>query len=215
MDEFRAECAAVEAVWLATVAAEDGPLPGSRLAALVTPQGWCGHVEPADGQPANAVLDAAIAIAGAYDLPAGAITVRRDGEHAAFVWAYPTAGGGDYQRAWPHPALDGSEYVDIQRERRGGNSLLDLVRLTTWARAYQQSWASQCAGEPVEMGQLVRRYTRLRAGILDLLARTPAEQIRDLLLQVGVSREALPEDVATAVGYPSGQDLTIPIARSG
>lgn len=214
MDEFRVERAAIEAVWLATVAAEDGPLPGSRLVALVTPQGWCGQVDPADDQPASAVLGAAIAIADAYGLPAGAITVRRNGEHAAFVWAYRTAGGGDYQRAWPHPPLDGSEYVDIQRERRG-NSLLDLVQLTTWARAYQQSWAALRAGEPVDMGQLVRRYTRLRAGILDLLARTPAEQVRDLLLQVGVNREALPDDVATAVGYPFGQELTIPIARSG
>lgn len=209
MDSYRAECAEIEAVWRREVAAEDGPLPGSRLTALVTPQGWCGHVEPG-GAWAGRVLAAAGGIAAAYDLPEAAITVRNSGERAAFVWAYRTAGGADYHRAWPDPPLDGSEYVDIHREGRG-NSLLDLVQLTTRARAYQESWAALRAGKSVDMGRVVRRYNRLRAGVQDLLPRTDPEQLRDILLQVGVSREALPEDLASAIGYPGGSELTIPI----
>lgn len=210
VDSFRAECAAIEAVWQREVAAEDGPLPGSRLTAIVTPQGWCGHIEPADGGWAGRVLAAAGAIAAAYDLPQAALTVRNSGERAAFVWAYRTAGGADYHRSWPHPPLDGSEYVDIHREGRG-SSLLDLVQLTARARAYQESWAALRAGHAVDMGRVVRRYSRLRAGIHDLLPHTHPEQLRDLLMQVGVSREALPADLADAIGYPGGSELTIPI----
>jgi len=213
MESFRAECAEIEATWLDSVAAEGGPLPGSTLTALVTPQGWCGHVEPAAGQWPGKVLEAAAGIAAAYGLPVAAITVRNSGERAAFVWAYRTAGGADYHRAWPYPPLDGSEYIDIKREQPG-NSLLDLVQLTTRARAYQQSWSALRAGEPVDMEQFVRRYHRLRAGVHDLLPRTPPEQLRDLLLQVGVSRAALPDDLATAIGYPDGQELTVPFPAS-
>jgi hypothetical protein len=204
VDDYGRACAALEDVWERTVGAADGPLPGSRLTALRTPQGWCGRVD----RPAGEVQ--ASVIAEAYSLPPGSVAVRGDGEHGAFVWAYRTAGGGDYHLAWPHPPLDGSEFVDVARESKG-TSLLDLVRLTTWARSYQESWAALRTGGTVDMGQLVRRYTRLRAGILDLLPRTSPRQLRDLLLEVGVTREALPDDLAAMIEYPGGRDLTIPI----
>lgn len=196
--------AELEDVWERTIGAADGPLPGSRLTALRTPQGWCGQVD----RPAGDLQPAAIALA--YGLPPGSVAVRGDGQDHAFVWAYRTAGGADYHLAWPHPPLDGSEFVDVTRESKG-TSLLDLVRLTTWARSYQESWAALRTGRTVDMGQLVRRYTRLRAGILDLLPRTSPRQLRDLLLEVGVNREALPDDLAAAIDYPGGRELTIPI----
>ncbi|GAB3435328.1 hypothetical protein [Actinophytocola sediminis] len=217
MDAYRAECAEIEAVWQREIASADGPLPGSRLTALVTPQGWCGQLVPADGGWAVRVLSASkvivAALATAYHLPESAITMRPNGERAVFVWAYRTAGGADYHRAWPHPPLDGSEYVDIQREKPG-TSLLDLVQLTTRARAYQESWTALRTGRAVDMGQVVRRYQRLRAGVHDLLPHTPADQIRDILLQVGVNREALPDDLAATIGYPAGSELTVPFPRS-
>lgn len=217
MDGYRAECAEIEAVWEREIACEGGALPGSRLTALVTPQGWCGHLEPEDGRWAVGVLAAAnvivTAVAAAYDLPESAVTMRPDGERAVFVWAYRTAGGADYHRSWPNPPLDGSEYVDIKRDRPG-TSLLDLVQLTTRARAYQESWSALRTGRKVDMGQVVRRYHRLRAGIHDLLPRTRADQVRDILLQVGVSREALPDDLAEAIGYPAGSELTVPFPRA-
>lgn len=204
-------------MWEREIAGEEGALPGSRLTALLTPQGWCGRIEPAQGGWAVGVLSAAkvivAALSVAYDLPESAITMRPDGERAVFVWAYRTAGSADYHRAWPHPSLDGSEYVDIQRDRPG-TSLLDLVQLTTRARAYQEVWSALRTGRQVDMGQVVRRYHRLRAGIHDLLPRTHADQLRDILLQVGVSREALPDDLAEAIGYPAGSELTVPFPRS-
>jgi hypothetical protein len=218
VDSYRERCAEIEEVWRREIAAEDGPLPGSRLTALVTPQGWCGQLEPAEGGWAVGVLSAASAIAAAvaaaYDLPKAAVTMRPNGERAVFIWAYHTAGGADYHRSWPYPPLDGSEYIDIQRDRPG-TSLLDLVQLTTRARAYQECWTALRTGQTVDMGQLVRRYQRLRAGIHDLLPRTRPDQIRDILLQVGVIREALPEDLADVIGYPAGSELTVPFpARS-
>lgn len=217
VDDYRAGCAEIESVWAREIAGEDGPLPGSGLTALVTPQGWCGHVEPADGRWAVGVLAAAktivAAVAAAYDVPERAVTMRPDGERAVFVWVYSTAGGADYHRGWPHPPLDGSEYIDIQRERPG-TSLLDLVQLTTRARSYQETWSALRTGRQVDMAQLVRRYHRLRAGIHDLLPRTRPDQLRDILLQVGVSREALPDDVAETIGYPAGSELTIPFPRA-
>lgn len=217
MDDYRERCAAIEAVWRREIAAEDGPLPGSRLTALVTPQGWCGHLEPAEGGWAVGVLSAASAIAAAvaaaYDLPKAAVTMRPDGERAVFIWAYHTAGSADYHRCWPNPPLDGSEYIDIQRDRPG-TSLLDLVQLTTRARAYHEAYLALRTGRDVDIAKVVRRYQRLRAGIHDLLPRTRPDQIRDILLQVGVSREALPEDLADAIGYPAGNELTVPFPAS-
>lgn len=129
-DSYRQACAELQTVWECTIASEDGPLPGSVLDSLITPQGWCGHVQLASAQTSARVMAAIDAIAKAYDLPAGSIVVRTlDDDSQAFIWAYSTKSGADYHLKWPYPVLDGSEFVDIKRES-AGTTLLDLVQLT-------------------------------------------------------------------------------------
>lgn len=120
--------------------------------------------------------------------------------------------------------MDGTEYIDLE-PRPSGSSLLDLVRLTSWARGYQAQWRATRTGRLADVVQLVRRYVRLRAGILDILQRSKPEQVRTLLLQVGLEREALPDDLAVLLDYPKAHtplpprihrptgDRTVPIAR--
>jgi hypothetical protein len=202
-------CAGLRTVWDSKVAGDDGPLPGSALDPLVTPQGWCGHVQ---GPAASKVMAATAAIAKAFDLPEGSIVVRTLGTDDAFVWAYTTRSGADYHLNWPYPVLDGSEFVDIKRES-AGTTLFDLVQLTSWARAYKESWHALRSGREIDVQQFVRRLSRLRAGILDILTRTKPRQVRELLLRVGIDHESLPVDLAEAIAYPVDRDPTIPIPR--
>jgi hypothetical protein len=212
-DSYRQACADVQTVWERTIGAGDGPLPGSVLDSLVTPQGWCGHVRLANEQTSARVMAAVGAIAEAYELPAGSIVVRTlDDDSQAFIWAYSTKSGADYHLKWPHPVLDGSEFVDIKRES-AGTTLLDLVQLTAWARAYKESWQAIRSGRPVDVQQFARRLGRLRAGIVDILTRTKPRQVKELLLRVGIDRESLPSDLADAIDYPFDRDPTIPIPR--
>lgn len=206
---YRRSCLGLRAVWDSEIAADGGPLPGSVLDPLVTPQGWCGHVQ---GPTASKVIAATAAIAQAFGLPEGSIVVRTLGADDAFIWAYNTRSGADHHLSWPYPVLDGSEFVDIKRES-AGTTLLDLVQLTSWARAYKESWQALRSGRQVDVQQFVRRLNRLRAGILDILTRTKPRQVRELLLRVGVERESLPVDLADTIDYPVDRDPTIPIPR--
>ncbi|MET0134286.1 MAG: hypothetical protein ABW215_11900 [Kibdelosporangium sp.] len=206
---YREECDQVRAVWETVIACEDGPLPGSVLDPLVTPQGWCGHVT---GQGTSKVMAAAAGIAKAYDLAEGSIVVRTLSDTGAFLWAYSARSGADHHLNWPYPVLDGSEFVDIKRES-AGTTLLDLVRLTTWARSYKESWHDMRSGRPVDVQQFVRRLNRLRAGMLDILTRAKPRQVRELLLRVGMDRYSLPVDLADIIDYPLDRDPTIPIPR--
>jgi hypothetical protein len=210
---YRQECAQLQTVWERAIACGEGPLPGSVLEPLVTPQGWCGHVQLTETQHAGDVMAAAEAVAKAYDLAEGAVVVRtlQTGD-SAFVWAYSTRSGADYHLKWPYPVLDGSEFDEIKRES-AGTTLLDLVQLTTWARAYKESWQAMRSGRPVDVQQFVRRVNRLRAGILDILTRTKPRQVRELLVRVGIDRESLPRDLADAIDYPLDRDPTMPIPR--
>ncbi|MBP2319867.1 hypothetical protein JOF56_000252 [Kibdelosporangium banguiense] len=210
---YRRDCAALRTVWENAVAGEDGPLPGSALDPLVTPQGWCGHVQLAADQRAGMVVEAVPKITEAYGLAADSIVVRTMAdETTVFIWAYSTRSGADYHLKWPHPVLDGSEFVDIKRES-AGTTLLDLVQLTTWARAYKESWVALRSGRELDVQQFVRRLGRLRAGILDILARTKPRQVRELLLRVDIDHESLPADLASIIDYPRDRDPTIPIPR--
>lgn len=210
---YQQECDALRALWQDAIAAADGPLPGSVLEPLVTPQGWCGYVRLAEEQRASTVIAAVGQIAAAFGLPDGSVVVRTMADsHEVFVWGYSTKSGADYHLNWPHPVLDGSEFVDIKRESKG-TTLLDLVQLTTWARAHKESWEALRTGRDPDVQQFVRRLTRLRAGIVDILTRAKPRQVRELLLRVGLDRAALPEDLADAIGYPRDRDATIPIPR--
>ncbi len=210
---YRRDCEALRTRWNDRIACADGPLPGSVLDPLVTPQGWCGHVQLAEGQRAGTVIDAVSDIAKAYDLPDGSIVVRTMAENRqVFIWGYTTKSGADYHLSWPHPVLDGSEFVDIKRQSNG-TTLLDLVQLTTWARAHKESWDAVRAGREMDVQQFVRRLNRLRAGIVDILTRAKPQQIRELLMRVGLDRASLPNDLAEELNYPHDRDPTIPIPR--
>ncbi|ALG07376.1 hypothetical protein [Kibdelosporangium phytohabitans] len=210
---YRRDCAALRETWDTAIAVDGGPLPGSALDPLVTPQGWCGHVRLAEGQRAATVIDAAPRIAEAFGLPDGSIVVRTMPDNReVFVWGYSTKSGADYHLSWPHPVLDGSEFIDIKRESKG-TTLLDLVQLTTWARAHKESYEALRAGRAQDVQQFARRLGRLRAGIVDILTRAKPQQIRELLLRVGLERAALPNDLADEIGYPRDRDATIPIPR--
>jgi hypothetical protein len=212
-DSYQRSCLDLEVRWQDTVGAPDGALPGSELDPLVTPQGWCGHVQLTEGQRAGMVVQAAARIEEAFGLPEDSVVVRTvEQDNAVFIWAYTLRSSADYHLKWPHPVLDGTEFVDIKRETTG-TTLFDLVQLTTWARAYKDSWIAIRSGKDVDVQQFVRRLGRLRAGILDILTRTAPRQVRELLLRVGIDRESLPEDLAGEIDYPRDRDPTIPIPR--
>ncbi|TCO50633.1 hypothetical protein EV192_11310 [Actinocrispum wychmicini] len=202
-------CDDLRAVWDYAIAAEDGPLPGTSLDPLVTPQGWCGHIH---GRHSSKVMAAVRQIEEAYELPRNSVVIRTlDDDQDVFIWVYTTPSGADYHLKWPHP-LDGTEFVDIHRES-AGTTLLDLVKVTAWARAYKESWHDMRSKRPVDVDRFARRLGRLRAGIVDLLARTSPQQVRELLVRVGIDRDSLPHDLAEAIDYPLDRDPTIPIPR--
>lgn len=198
-------------MWARAVAHTDGPLPGARLDAMPTPHGWCGHVT---GVPAADVDAAADVIATAYELAAGAVVVHRTAPDTSFVWAYLTASGADYHRQWPQQVIDGTEFADVERLGAGGSSLLDFVRLTEMARKHQAEWRDLRSGRPVDVQRFLRRLTRLRAGIVDILMRTQSVQVRELLLRVGVPAESLPSDLLRALDYPTKEMPTLPRVRN-
>jgi len=199
-------------VWERAIAHADGPLPGAQLNAMPTPHGWCGHVT---GVAADDVEAAAAVIATAYELAAGAVVVHRTDSDSSFVWAYRTASGADYHRQWPQQVIDGTEFADVERLGAGGSSLLDFVRLTEMARKHRAEWRDLRAGRPVDVQRFLRRMTRLRAGIVDILTRTQPVQVRELLLRVGVPAESLPGDLLDALNYPTKDMPTLPkMARS-
>jgi hypothetical protein len=197
-------------VWSRAVANDDGPLPGARLDAMVTPHGWCATVTEVRAGRVEAAEDK---IATAYDLPAGAVVVRRTGQDSSFVWAYRTASGADYHRQWPQPVIDGTEFADVERSGSEGSSLLDFVRLTEMARKHEREWRDLRSGRPVDMQRFLRRLALLRAGIFDILMRTRPVQIRELLLRVGVPAESLPEDLLRVLDYPTRNLPTVPRGR--
>ncbi|MET9062833.1 hypothetical protein ABZX99_34050 [Streptomyces antibioticus] len=50
------------------------------------------------------------------------------------------------------------------------------------------------------MEQFLRRLTRLEAAILDVLSRTRAETVRQVMEKAGLPYESLSQDVAKAIG---------------
>ena len=200
----------IGAVWARAVACADGPLPNAQLDAMPTPHGWCGHVTAAQAQ----VEAAADAIATAYDLPAGTVVVYPTSPDRSFVWAYRTPSGADYHRQWPRSVIDGTEFADVEPSGTGGSSLLDFVRLTEMARKHQAEWEDLRSGRPVDVQHFTRRLALLRAGIFNILTRTRAVQVRELLLRVGVPAESLPSDLLRALDYPTTNLSTVPRARA-
>jgi hypothetical protein len=203
------ERAEIVAVWAGEIASATGPLPGSRLDAMPTPHGWCGRVHGTTPQLANA---AAGRIAETYQLPTNAVIVETTDGGGVFLWAYRTPSAADYHRHWPQPVIDGTEFSDVARSG-SGSSLLDYVRLTEMARKHQADWRDLRGGRPVDVHRFTRRLTLLRAGVFDILARSRPDQVREVLLRVGVPAESLPDDVLRALDYPIGGLPTVPRAR--
>ncbi len=200
----------IVAVWAREIASVRGPLPDTTLDAMPTPHGWCGQVTGTTPQLASAAADK---IATAYGLPNRSVLVQQAEGGGVFLWAYRTASAADYHRQWPQPVIDGSEFTDVARSGEG-SSLLDYVRLTEMARKHQAEWRDLRSGRPVDIQRFTRRLTLLRAGIFDMLTRSRAIQVRELLVRVGVVAESLPEDVLRAIDYPIAAMLTVPRARS-
>ncbi len=198
--------ARLQDVWQRDIGCEQGPLPGARLNAMTTPHGWCGRVHDVDPTLAT---QAAEAIATAYQLPVSSVIVRKTDQTSLFVWCYAHPSGADYHRGWPQPVIDGSEYIDV-RPSTSGASLLDFVRLTEMANKYRGDWRSLRGDHPVQIDRFLRRTTMLRAGILDILARTSPAAVRELLLRVGVVAESLPTDLLLALDYPVSAMRTLP-----
>ncbi|HEY0500503.1 MAG TPA: hypothetical protein VGD48_32470 [Kutzneria sp.] len=199
----------IVAVWAREIASETGPLPGSTLDAIPTPHGWCGQITGTKSQLAMAAVEQ---IAKAYGLPPTSLILQTTDGDGVFLWAYLTASAADYHRQWPQPVIDGSEFTDVARSG-SGSSLLDYVRLTEMARKHQAEWRDLRGGRPVDIQRFMRRLTLLRAGVFDILTRSSAVQVRELLLRVGVPAESLPDDVVRALDYPIGNLPTVPRAR--
>lgn len=200
--------ARIQEVWTRDVSCAQGPLPGARLTAVVTPHGWCGQVSEVT---AGQAMAAGEAIATAYDLPSSSVIVQATGKDIAFIWCYRHSSGADYHRQWPQPVIDGSEYVDVKPHGTGA-SLLDFVRLTEMAHKHRRAWQDLRDGRSVDVGRFVRRLAMLRAGILDILVRTRPAAVSELLLRVGVPAESLPTDLLRALDYPVSTMPTLPRA---
>jgi hypothetical protein len=199
----------IVAVWAREIASGTGPLPDSTLDALPTPHGWCGRVS---GTTSQLAMAAGEKIAEVYGLPTTSIILQTTEGDGVFLWAYAAASAADYHRHWPQPVIDGSEFGDVARSG-SGSSLLDYVRLTEMARKHQVEWRDLRGGRPVDIQRFMRRLTLLRAGVFDILTRSSAVQVRELLLRVGVPAESLPDDVLRALDYPIGSVPTVPRAR--
>src|SRR3954465_4549601 len=56
VEDYQQGCARLRSVWEYAIAADGGPLPGSVLEPLITPQGWCGRVHGPHSSKVMAVV---------------------------------------------------------------------------------------------------------------------------------------------------------------
>jgi len=203
---YVASCEAIRQVWDRRIGSRRGPLPGATLDPVVTPLGWCGHVQgfitqtdqmSRGGEGRKALQHA---VEEAYGLPAGAVLIddgwRRIGD-TRFIWAYERPGVVDYHERQPYSVWG---LPSRQEPGPGGVTGYEWSELQDWAVKHRRMLEALRAGHPVDMEQVSRRYNRMRAAILDALTRAGADDVRAVLIERGLGYGDVGEDIAERLG---------------
>ncbi|KUM90262.1 hypothetical protein AQI88_38840 [Streptomyces cellostaticus] len=202
-NEYLQECAQVRGVWDQRIAHRRGILPGATLDPVVSNIGWCGQVQLVPGaNHYGEVEKAADDIAYAYELPPGSVVVdpgNRGTADTSFLWAYRSPSHARHHNLRPW-GLHGNDYAG-ESTPPGLVTRLEWAELEDWASKYAFVWKQiRRPDGRVDMEQFLRRLTRLEAAILDVLPRTRAETVRQIVEKAGLPYESLSEDVAEAIG---------------
>lgn len=202
---YLAKCDEIRQIWDQNIAHRRGPLPGATLDPFITPRGWCGHVQGLITQSDALKWDnresLADLVADLYDLPHGAVLFDRGWRgvgDTAFIWAYQRPGALDYHKRLPHTVFM-SESHGVEPVP-GQLTTLEVSELQDWARKHHDMLTYLRAGQTVDMEQVVRRYNRMRAAILDALTRASVSEVRDMLLEQGLDYCTLGEDIGELLG---------------
>uniref|UniRef100_UPI003F495829 hypothetical protein n=1 Tax=Amycolatopsis sp. CA-096443 TaxID=3239919 RepID=UPI003F495829 len=202
---YRDERNRIAALWTRHVACPSGPLEGAILDPAPLPNGWCGQVQLVPGAHSiHGVQEAAAFIESVYGLPRGAVVVedsRTGTADTAFVWAFHTPSAADHHRHAPTTTLDvdgrGDQPAPPRAEPR------ESGRLADWADKYSFYYTRmRDHGGRMDIARFVRRYQRLRGGILDLLPRTDPGHVQQILVENGVTSEMLPDDLVELLDLP-------------
>lgn len=211
---YLAECERIREVWDRGIAHRRGLLPGATLDPVVTTRGWCGHVQALITQTdvlarSDSRRQLQQAVEQAYELPPGAVLIddgwRGIGD-TAFIWAYPRPGVVDYHQRLPHSVF-GQNFAG-EKTSPGQLTRLEISELADWARKHHDMLYGLRTGRyAVDMTQLVRRYNRMRAAILDALTRVGPDEVKAILSESKLSYEDLGEDIGDILGLKPGETL--------
>jgi hypothetical protein len=211
---YLAECERIREVWNRKIAHRRGLLPGATLDPAVTTQGWCGHVQAFITQTdalarSESRRQLQQAVEQAYELPSGAVLIDRgwrDIGDTAFIWAYRRPGVVDYYERLPLSVF-GQSFAG-EKTLPGRLSRLETSELADWARKHHDMLQVLRANRyPVDMTQVVRRYNRMRAAILDALTRVSADEVKAILSKSNLSYDDLGEDIGELLGLKHGETL--------
>ncbi|WP_225827094.1 hypothetical protein [Streptomyces naphthomycinicus] len=207
-NEYLQECALVREVWDQKIAHRRGILPDATLDPVVSNIGWCGQVQLVPGaNHSGEVEKAADDIAYAYELPPGSVVVdpgHRGTADTSFLWAYRSPSHARHHNLRPW-GLHGNDYAG-ESTPPGLVTRLEWAELEDWASKYAFVWKQiRRPDGRVDMEQFLRRLTRLEAAILDVLSRTRAETVRQIVEKAGLPYESLSQDVAEAIGLQQGR----------
>jgi len=199
--DYHAACEEIRQVWRQRIANPSGVLPGSTLDPAITSRGWVGHVQgfisQSDVLTRGSWKDLAAAIAEAYGLPRGAVLVDNSytgvGDTVC-VWAYRRPGEVDHHRRLPHTVF-GQEWAG-KEPVPGQLTDLERAELRDWAGKHRQMVELLRQGRDVDMERVVRRYNRMRGAILDALTRANVGEVREMLLEKGLTYATLGNDIA-------------------
>jgi hypothetical protein len=84
----------------------------------------------------------------------------------------------------------------------GQLTTLERSELRDWAYKHKVTLDLMAAGRPVDMERVSRRYNRMRAAVLDALTRASVEDVRDVLIERGLDRRSVGEDIGELLDMP-------------
>jgi hypothetical protein len=222
--EYVDACAEIGRIWEQRIACSGGLLPGSVLDAILTPRGWCGQVQlsldVSHRQHVKDVRPLTERIAEVYDIPRAALLVESGAAalaDTAFIWAFLRPSMADHHQQLPHsvtrPALlprsTYGKHWQFGKDRLGESAPSDhLTRaerdsLHEWTSKYVTTWEYWRSGPSpaADIDDLVRRMERMRGAILDALPRVGAKAVVAILLDAGMTYEAMPHELAQTLGW--------------
>lgn len=188
-------------IWRRRLAGPGDRLPGSTLQGFFMPGGWCGQVQLEDHATSD-VVEASDVICDVYGVPRGALKVEPScagTADTAFLRAYSRPSAVDYYDREPY-----SVYLQNWAEETSAPdhlTRLERNELSKWTREYVTTLQLTLKGQGLDIETLVRRYERMRGGIIDALHRAGAAEVIALLTEAGMTRAAMPHDLARKMNW--------------